>query len=200
MRYRRRKRPMIRLFGHFIERKDDQGEYLKIGFSPTSVPIQQRWRNNGLSADFLADYLSTFFPGDDRAAAKRQAEFKGAISYVANELLENAMKFSYAPSQHAIGIAMYLEAEAVSLYVSNSVDPHAMAAFHQTIERLLTEDTDTLYMEQLTHNAASDSADSAGLGYLTMLHDYGVALAWKFAPSLQDPDVLTVTTMARLSI
>jgi hypothetical protein len=106
---------MIRLFGHFIERKDDQGEYLKIGFSPTSIPIQQ----------------------------------------------------------HAIGISMYLEAEAVSLYVSNSVDPHAMAAFQQTIERLLTEDTDTLYMEQLTHNAESDSAESAGLGYLTMLHDYG---------------------------
>jgi hypothetical protein len=39
-------------------RKDDQGEYLKIGFSPTSIPIQQRWRNNGLSANFLADYLS----------------------------------------------------------------------------------------------------------------------------------------------
>jgi len=191
---------MIRIFGHFIERKDDDGEYLKIGFSLTSIPIQQRWRNNGLSADFLADYLSTFFPGDDHAAAARQAELKSAISYVANELLENAMKFSYAPSQHAIGIAMYLEADAVSLYVTNSIDPHAVAACQQTIARLLTGDIDTLYMEQLTHNAASDSADGSGLGYLTMLHDYGAALAWKFAPSLQDPDVVMVTIMARLSV
>ena len=119
---------------------------------------------------------------------------------MANELLENAMKFSYAPSQHAISIAMYLEADAVSLYVTNSVDPHTVAAFQQAIERLLTEDIDTLYMEQLTHNAESDSTDGSGLGYLTMLHDYGVALAWKFAPSLQDPDVITVTTMARLSV
>ena len=191
---------MTRIFGDFIERKDDQGEYLKIGFSPTSIPIQQRWRNNGLSADFLADYLSTFFPGDDRAAAERQAELKSAVSYVANELLENAMKFSYAPSQHAIGLAMYLESNAVSLYVTNSVDPHAVTAFQQTIERLLTEEIDTLYMEQLMHNAESDSTDGSSLGYLTMLHDYGVTLAWKFAPSLQDPDVITVTTMARLSV
>ena len=122
------------------------------------------------------------------------------MSYVANELLENAMKFSYAPSQHAISIAMYLEAEAVSLYVTNSVDPHAVAAFQQTITRLLTEDIDTLYMAQLMHNAASDSAAGSGLGYLTMLHDYGVTLAWEFAPSLQEPDVVTVTTMARLSV
>ena len=185
---------MTQIFGHFIARKDDQGEYLKIGVSPTSLPIQQSWRNNGLSADFLADYLSTFFPGDDRAAAERQADLKSAISYVANELLENAMKFSYTSSQHAISIAMYLAADAVSLYVTNSVDPHAVAAFHQTIERLLTENIDTLHIEQLTHT------DGSGLGYLTMLHDYGVALAWKFASSLQDPDVLTVTTMARLSI
>ena len=191
---------MTQIFGHFIARKNDQGEYLKIGFSPTSLPIQQRWRNNGLSADFLADYLSTFFPGDTHAAAERQAELKSTISYVANELLENAMKFSYAPAQHAIGLAMYLEPDAVSLYVTNSVDPHTVAAFQQAIERLLTEDIDTLYMAQLTHNAESDSAEGSGLGYLTMLHDYGAALAWQFAPSLQDPDVITVTTMARLSV
>ena len=85
---------MTRIFGHFIAQKDDYGEHLEIGFSPTSIPIQQRWRTNGLSADFLADYLVTFFPGDDRAAAERQAELKSAVSYVANELLENAMKFS----------------------------------------------------------------------------------------------------------
>ncbi len=191
---------MIRIFGHFIERKDDDSEHLQIRFSPTSIPIQQRWRNNGLSADFLADYLSTFFPGDDSAAAEPYAELKSAVSYVANELLENAMKFSYAPSQHAISIAMYLEADAVSLYVTNSVDPHAVASFQQAIARLLTEDTNTLYMAQLTHNTESDSADGSSLGYLTMLHDYGVTLAWQFAPSLQDPDVTTVTTMARLSV
>jgi hypothetical protein len=55
-------------------------------------------------------------------------------------------------------------------------------------------------MEQLMHNAESDSAEGSGLGYLTMLHDYGVAMGWKFALSLQDPDVVTVTTMARLSV
>src|SRR5207247_29678 len=130
---------MTRIFGHFIARKDDHGEHLKIVFSPTSLPIQQRWRNNGLSADFLADYLSTFFPGDDRAMAERHAELKSAVSYVANELLENAMKFSYASSQHAISIAMYLEAEAISLYVTNSVDPHAGELFAKVVEALPEE-------------------------------------------------------------
>ena len=86
---------MTQIFGDFIENPSSQ-EYLIIGFSPTSLPLQQRWRNSGLSADFLADYVSTFFPGGDTTALNRKAEVKDAVSFVANELLENAMKFSYA--------------------------------------------------------------------------------------------------------
>ena len=146
------------------------------------------------------------FPGSNPGAASAPllpfVYIPNALSfnYVVNELLENAMKFSYASAQHAIGLAMYLEPDAVSLYVTNSVDPHAVESFQQIIARLLTEDIDTLYLEQLTHNAESDRAEGSGLGYLTMLHDYGVALAWLFAPSLQDPNVTTVTAMARLSV
>lgn len=106
---------MVQIFGDFLKRKEASCEYLKIAFSPTSIPTQQRWRNNGLSADFLADYLSTFFPGEDPTSTERKAEIKGAVSYIANELLENAMKFSYAPSQHAISIDVYLDEDAISL-------------------------------------------------------------------------------------
>src|SRR5215470_8366178 len=173
---------MTQIFGKFIERQEENGEYLKLGFSPTSIPIQQRWRNNGLSADFLADYLYMFFVGEDGTSSERQAEIKGAISYIANELLENAMKFSYAPSQHAISLTMYLEADAISLYVTNSVDPKRLVAFQQCIQRLLTEDPHDLYMEQLTGHAEADNGSASGLGILTMLNDYGATIAWQFAP------------------
>ena len=186
---------MTQIFGAFIERQGKSGEYLKIGFSPTALPIQQRWRNNGLSADFLADYLSTFFPGEDAASAERLAALKGAVSYIANELLENAMKFSYAPSHHAISLAMYLEPDAISLYVTNSVDPQALAAFQQCIQRLLTADPRALYLEQLTRNAEADHEGASGIGILTMLADYGATVAWKFELVAPEAEVMTVTTM-----
>jgi hypothetical protein len=191
---------MTQTFGKFIERQEEYGEYLKIGFSPTSIPLQQRWRNNGLSADFLADYLCTFFPGEDGASTERQAEIKGAVSYIANELLENAMKFSYAPSQHAISLTMYLEADAISLYVTNSVDPKSLVAFQQCIQRLLTEDPHDLYMEQLTGNAEAENGGACGLGILTMLNDYGATVAWQFAPMVPEADVMAVTTMVRVPV
>src|SRR5262245_50839688 len=180
---------MVRVFGEFIEREGSGCEYLKIGFSPTAIPIQQRWRNNGLSADFIGDYLSSFFPGEDRASATRQAEIKDAVSYIANELLENAMKFNYAPSDHAISIAMFLEADAISLYVTNSVDPKAVAPFQHLIERLLTEDSNDLYMERLTRNAEEGTEGVSGLGFLTMMNDYNAMLAWQFTPLALDTDI-----------
>lgn len=189
---------MAQIFGNYIEKEKGTGEYLKIGFHPSSIPLQQRWRNNGLSADFLADYLSTFFPGEDPSSAARQAEIKDAISYIANELLENAMKFSYGSEHQLVGIEMFLETGSISLYTLNCMNPTEVGSFQAFLKRLLTEDVGKLYLEQLELNAENDGDGASGLGFLTMLHDYGATLAWKFDDDGQD--VSSVTTMVKLAL
>lgn len=190
---------MAEIFGDFFDKDAKDQEYLLIGFSPTSIPLQQRWRNNGLSADFLSDYLSSFFPGDDSASAERREEIKSAVSYIANELLENAMKFNYAPSEYPISVGMYLDQGKVRFYVTNSIDPDAVAAFQDLIKRLLAEDPNELYMQTLIKNEEDKSSES-GLGYLTMVNDYGARLGWKFEPQHDDPKVMKVTTLVQLPI
>lgn len=206
---------MTQLFGDFIETEGHAEEYLKIGFSPSSIPLQQRWRNNGLSADFLAGYLSTFFPSEDNESPNKQAEVKDAVSYVANELLENAMKFSYAPAQHSVSITMQLDANSIRFYVTNSVDPQSITGFQHFVQELLNGDPDELYMERLMQNAEAESAGGSGLGFLTMINDYHAKLGWKFevidkrvTPTettmtelkVTELKVTTVTTMVQLTI
>jgi len=186
------------IFGDYLEKESDQQEYLQIGFSPSSISLQERWRNNGLSADFLADYLSTFFPGEDDEALDKRSEIKDAVSYVANELLENAMKFSFAPAQHAVSITMQLDTNSVRFYVSNSIDPQSAPGFQRFIQELLTGDPDELYMARLLQNAeAEDDEDSggSGLGFLTMLNDYHAKLGWKF--EIIDKSATTADAMAK---
>lgn len=189
---------MAMIFGDFIEREVGTGEYLRIGFHPTSVPLQQRWRNNGLSADFLADYVSTFFPGEDPSSATRQIEIKDAISYIANELLENAMKFSFASTHQLVSIEMFLEAGSVTLYTFNCMDPDRVEPFQGFLQRLLTEDTDELYVEQIERNASDEGDEASGLGFLTMVNDYDASLAWRFESD--DRTGCSVTTMVKLSL
>ncbi len=193
---------MTQIFGNFVERDyvSDTGadsEFLIINFSPTSMPLQHRWRNNGLSADFLADYLSSFFPGEDDESLNRRSEIKGGVSYIANELLENAMKFNYAPAKHSVSIGMELKTDKVVFYVSNSLDPAIRKSFQISIQRLLTEDPNELYMKRLVENEEDAESSGSGLGYLTMINDWNAELAWKFEEIEEDPQTQKVTVMVQ---
>lgn len=192
---------MNQIFGNFIEPTPSQ-EYLIIGFSPSSIPLKQRWRNNGLSADFLADYLTTFFPGtqEDSSALTRQAEVKSAVSYIANELLENAMKFNDENSHYPIDIKLQLEKDGLIFSVANSIPASAVENFQAYIQKLLACDPSEMYIEQLEKNAADDNCTASGLGLLTMLNDYSAKMGWKFETVQQDPEIIAVTTMVQLKL
>ena len=189
---------MVQIFGDFIEQMEGK-EYLLVRFSPTSLPLQQRWRNSGLSADFLAEYWSVFFPAHDVPSRNRQREIKGAINYIANELLENVMKFNYQSIDYAVGLGLYLYQDEFRFYANNAIDPKSVDAFQRRIQTLLTGNVQQLYVDQVERNVAEERTGS-GLGLLTMINDYDAKLAWKFEAVALEPAFMVVTTMVQLSL
>jgi len=155
---------MAQLFGNFSEEPISSEEYLILGFSPSSIPLKQRWRNNGLSADFLGDYLTTFFPATDTHSntIDRSAEIKSAVGYIANELLENAMKFNDEASQYPISIQLQLHSDRIVFRVTNSIPSQLVEKFQAYIQNLINEDPQEMYIEQLERNAEDDSNSSSG--------------------------------------
>lgn len=191
---------MTETYGQFEDiRHDPDTESLNLSFWPGRLPLKQRWRNNGLSADFLGDYLTTFFPLDDNdpATRRRQDEIRGAVSFVANELLENAMKFHDAAQPEPITVSLCLYADRVVFHESNGSNADTAGGFRAFVRKLVDSDPGELYMEQLEHNAAAEG--TAGLGYLTMINDYGAQLAWRFEPS-GDTGGFRVTTQVTLPL
>lgn len=190
----------MKTFGEYLEEKNGE-EYLVIHFSPTSVPLRQRWRNTGLSADFLAEYWSTFFPDSSDLSRRRQLEVKESIRFVANELLENLMKFSYEPANYPVGLALYLFKDEFRFYAKNAIDPKSIEPFQARIRKLLTSDMDNLYIQQVERNVTEEGQRESHLGLLTMARDYDGRLAWKFETlSGERTEFTVVTTMVRLVI
>ena len=191
----------VQIFGDFNEETLSSEEYLVIGFSPGSVPLKQRWRNNGLSADFLAEYLTAFFPDSEEDTLKvdKKIEIKSAVSYVANELLENAMKFNDETSQQPISIKLEMHSDRLVFFVRNSLKSQAIAKFQAYIQELTTEDCSELYIRQLESNV-QDSGDGSGLGLLTILNDYLAKVGWKFETVAEHPAIMIVTTMVQLDL
>ncbi|MEW6494944.1 MAG: ATP-binding protein [Cyanobacteriota bacterium] len=193
---------MNRILGDFKDELPVSQEGLTIVFSPTSLPLQQRWRNNGLSADFMADYFATFFPGceNDSPETGSQAELKSAVSFIANELLENAMKFNDEASPHPISIRLQMDRHVLVFVATNSVNLQASEKFQTFIKKLLNSDPSELYIHHLEKDGQENSNSVSGLGLLTMVNDYCAKLGWKFETLPESPDVITVTTMVQLTL
>lgn len=193
---------MTQIFGDYNDALPTSQEYLILGFSPTSIPLKQRWRNNGLSADFLADYLTTFFPANDsdQDSLMKQAEIKNAINYVANELLENAMKFNDDSSTHPISVQLQLLPDRIVFCITNSLSRSNMLKFQEFIQRMTNSDPQELYLRLLEENADNEHCNHSRLGLLTMLNDYQAMIGWKFKTVQANPELLTVSTMAQLLI
>jgi hypothetical protein len=139
---------MTQVFGEFSEDFPLSQEGLTIAFSPISLPLKQRWQTNGLSADFMADYFAVFFPGNNPTATESDtAEVKSAVSFIANELIENAMKFNHEHSSHPISISLQLHKDRLVFRATNSVDPSTLDSFQDYIHQLTTSDPQEMYLQ-----------------------------------------------------
>jgi hypothetical protein len=177
-------------------------EYLTLAFSPTSAPLRSRWRNNGLSADFLGDYVTTFLPSKDGVAAfeNRQNTIKHAVSYIANELLENAMKYHERDVDIPIKIHLELESDHITVSVSNGIGAAQAQRYSAFVENLQQGDAGELLIKQQEENALSVESTMSCLGLLTMIADYDARLDWQFDAHPVLSEFMTVTTKAVLPI
>ena len=201
---------MVQILGNFRKTLPNNPEFLLLGFSPSSVPLQKRWRNNGLSANFIADYVTTFFPIIDTPEPDHthNQEIKSAVSYIANELLENAMKFSSHNNSSPIRFGLYLLTEEVSedgvtiiLSTTHSIPQHSVEAFQSFIHEFLTTEPNELYIRQVEKSTREEEGATSGLGFITMKNDYAAELGWKFeAIELNEQTAIAVTTMVQLKV
>jgi hypothetical protein len=177
-------------------------EYLTLAFSPTSAPLRSRWRNNGLSADFLGDYVTTFLPtnGGVPAFENRQNEIKHAVTYIANELLENAMKYHQPDVEIPIRIHLELASDHITVSVSNGISVIEAGRYKAFVEHLQEGDAGDLLLRRQEESAKSSESTMSGLGLLTMISDYDAQLDWRFDVHPTQSESMTVTTSAVLPL
>ena len=196
---------MIEVFGEFIEEFIPNSDFLELSFTSSSQANQRRWRNNRLSAHFVADYFANLLNSDenDLANEKRIKEIKSTISYISNELLENAIKFHENTKIHQVklGISFLEDTDtAIVIYAKNSIYSEKVQKYQAFINLLLTEDANELYVQQIETASAEEESKASGLGLLTLINDYSAKLGWKFEPESSQPEIIAVTTMVQIVV
>ena len=196
---------MRQIFGDYINVFPPDRDSLELSFTSTSEDIKDLWHNQRLSAHFLANCFISFLPLDENNPEDKHriTEAQGSISYIANELIENAVKFNLETSAYQVKLGTYFlehpELTAV-IFATNSLDRTQAQAFQLLVKKLLDSDPQELYIQQIEASARDDNTTRSGLGLLTLINDYQARLGWKFESLSTFPDVIVVTVMAQVAV
>lgn len=191
--------PTPQIYGAYLE-PDEHVPYIKMGFLLGQKDVNDQWSNNGLSANFLAAYLPTLLAAKrSEHGLKSMTQAQEMVSYVANELLENTVKYSDKLAEYEFDIGLYLHDNLLRIYVSNPVLYATLPTFQSWITLLLTANPHELQLKQIRQNV-DRSTGRARLGYLTMLTGYQATLAWKFVAFADTSELVEVTTLATLPL
>ncbi|WP_416669931.1 DUF6272 family protein [Egbenema bharatensis] len=173
---------LTQTYGDFSDDFSGGEEYLTLSFSPNLAARKRRWGNYGLSADFLGDYFAAFFPGeaDCDSPINQRDTVKAAVSYIANELIENAVKYSEMSSKLPVSISLYLHEQQIVFQAVNYASQPEVDRYQSFIQMLLNSNLDELYIQQLEQTAMGNGGSNMGI--LTMINDYAACFSWKFQP------------------
>ncbi len=192
---------MVKVFGDYSEPATYQSQvYLRLAFPARS--LAGRWKNVGLSASYLAAFFETFFQtveGCPATATPPYArEIESSINYIANELIENAVKFNVDDSVE-IGLAIYYRNDELIFLVWNSVDTSCARRLQALIREISYSDVEELLIRRMEESYLAQTT-SSGLGLLTIMHDHGARLGWRFESLAGKRHLKLLTTMVSLPL
>ena len=179
------------VFGTWLD--DLTGDYTRMDL--TATQLSAHWRRNSLSSDYWAYYAAQTVPTAVPDGYLPQQAVQDILSYLLNELFENCAKFSKG-SILDVCYQSWLQDEKMVVQFTNHVEPADLPAFIEIIQELLTGDPDELYFQKLEENAEFD-VEGSGLGYLTLMKDYGIQFGFRFRP--KNANSIAVDVQAHVS-
>ena len=155
-------------------------------------PLELAWKHCDLVADFLGKLHAEW--SDEIGGDKN--EIRHNVSYIINEMLENAHKFGTSPN---ISLETGFREKNFQLRVINPISREVAIKFQELLSRMETEEPSILLIDRLEQNAANPDLTGSGLGLLTLMSDYAVEFCWKF-DQYDESEVVSVETLASLPL
>jgi hypothetical protein len=185
------------VIGDFIESIPSVEEQLFLNFSIPLTPVKRQWKKSDLCSKFISNYLVLSLEQLKSMTEKGSICTVDSLTYVSNELLENALKYSNClPCQ--VDIRTYIVCDRIILMVSNYVIAEDARRFASYAQSLLLSDLSALYISKIEENI--DNPHQSGLGLLTIIHDHNVTIGWKFENLTRCKTIVKISTMAQLKL
>jgi hypothetical protein len=157
------------------------------------------WTLCNLTAQFTAHYFANFFLRGEGGPNQQRLilEHTHSVRYVMNELMENAVKFRISGD---IGIKAGMLTDQFCCSVSNIASKHNAEKLQALLEEITSGDVQNLLLQRFETNAMDSNSASSGLGFLTIINDYGAIFGCKIEACRDQPEQALVDTLITLPI
>jgi hypothetical protein len=158
--------------------------------------LAKYWRRVSLTADFWATYLALYVPANSSRERLNRDAVHGILSYLLNELFENCAKFSNSATK-----TVYFESwefdDRMLFQITNHIKPEEQLRLAEFLHTLLEGDPSELYFKRIEESAETGQSGS-GLGFLTMMMDYGICFGFRFRSV--DKESVAIDVQAQVSM
>jgi hypothetical protein len=186
------KQPMKTL-GHYRVPEHSMHHFKTFFGNQSLLPFQ--WAHCDITANTVAAYFSSFFPVESDNGIVGRNELTFSVNYVVNELLENAVKFGIGGT---LELRAMLTGSDLLLWAFNFATSSACHYLETVVSGILEGDPQRMLLERIEQNALNPENDISGLGYLTMMSDYGIRFGWAFREQVDA--IVAIETQAWLPV
>jgi len=160
--------PKETVFGSYVNIFEDR-QSLNLTFSLSAMEVANFWSRCGLIANFCASYMAVAMPS--------RKNITNSLSFVLNELLENALKYAQ-PKESAIDFAILQKDNSVIIEIANQISEDQVEPLLDMAKNLIDTDyVNAKYIDLLT--TSGKSSDKSGIGLLTVINYYQAQMSFK---------------------
>ncbi len=172
--------------GNFNASLEEKKNYL-IEIRIKASDIVKYWSKCGQISNFCSSYLSLNCPNCKHVS--------NSISFILNELLENAVKYSYSKDD-AVKILLAIDTYYIIVEVNNVINRKQYEAFYPIIRDIQnTNHANQKYFEKL--GAVSRSQEESGVGLLSIINFFKGRISARF---VEDNEMKNVETFIQVKI
>lgn len=183
--------------GNYDAAKVSQLAHLSVRLNGDKLNVG--WMMCDLTAQFTSQYFANLYlgAGQGNDFRRKVIEHTHSVSYVMNEMMENAVKFR-------AGGDIYLKAgmlgDQFCCAVSNLAGLQSAQKLAMILQEISDGDPQALLLQRFEDNAANPDSNASGLGFLTMINDYGADVSCRFEALAVNIDRVRIETLITLPI
>jgi len=179
-------------YGAYTKQKDSELKGLTSTISFQPLNLLKKWQRCSLTANFFSQIQL------DKIPIKNKAQIHNILSSISNEILENAIRYSYNKTT-PVKMSLSNNTDKLTFEVESACHTSDAKRFERFFKKCEIKDNDSHIVELLESTERTEDL-SLAISLLSITNNYHSEIGYKVTPKESDTNCTNVSVMIVLKI